>query len=342
VSYKFLLWLLVCSLLVPSAHASESDPKLKIYWIDVEGGAATLIVTPAGESVLIDAGNPGHRDPDRIVQTAVKTAGLKKIDHLIITHYHVDHFGGASMLAKMLPIGSVYDNGIFDNMPNHPSKDYLEFKAESRRQLQPGEGIPLRQVEGQPSISIRCLGTRQSFVAPQKETPANELLAQHKPKNRDGSDNANSVVLLLEYGEFEFFDAGDLTWNQEIKLVAPHDLVGPVDVYQVTHHGLDSSNNPVLVNQIRPTVAIMNNGTKKGCHPEVFQTLKSSPSIQAIFQMHRNLRPDGEVNNSTADRIANQEADCSANAIVLEVSQDSKSFNVSIPAKSHTEHFSTK
>src|SRR5262249_21783124 len=146
-----------------------------------------------------------------------------------------------------------------------------------------------------------------------------KICANAKEKNRDGSDNANSVVLLIEYGPFRLFDAGDLTWNQETRLVCPKNLVGQVDVYQVTHHGLDASNNPLVVQSLEPRVAIMNNGTTKGGMPEVFATLKEQKSIEAIYQVHKNLRPDGATNNVADEYIANQEAACEGNAIHLSV-----------------------
>src|SRR5262245_57832536 len=123
------LLVLLINLLDP-VFAGESDKRLDVYWIDVEGGAATLLVTPAGESILIDTGNPGFRDPNRIARTATEVAKLRRIDHLIVTHYHLDHFGGAATLATLIPIGSVHDNGVFDGMPDDPGKEYFGFACE--------------------------------------------------------------------------------------------------------------------------------------------------------------------------------------------------------------------
>mgnify|MGYP000306596498 CR=1 FL=1 len=171
-----------------------------------------------------------------------------------------------------------------------------------------------------------------------------ETCAIHRPKDRDGSDNANSVATLIEFGNFRFYDAGDLTWNQEVKLVCPKDLIGEVDVYQVTHHGLDTSNNPVVLQTIKPHIAIMNNGHKKGCLPEVFANLKDTKSLNAIYQVHKNLRPDGSVNNVADEFIANHKAsdDCDGNYIKLAVAPDAKTYVVSIPSSGHEKLFRTK
>lgn len=332
----------------PAALAGKSDGRLDIYWIDVEGGAATLIVTPAGESVLIDTGNPGTRDPDRIVKTVTEVAGLRRIDHLIITHYHLDHYGGAMPLSKLLPIGTMYDNGEFENMPEHPGEAYFkDVKCEKRAVISPGDKLPLKQAgEGTAELSLRCVSARNLFIpidVEAKDAATNDkICATHKPKDRDGSDNANSVVVMLAFGSFDFFDAGDLTWNQEHKLVCPVNLIGEVDVYQVTHHGLDSSNNPVVLKSLKPRVAVMNNGVTKGCLPEVFANLKETESIEAIYQVHKNRRPDGETNNVAEEFIANLDEKCEGNYIKLSVAPDGKRYTVSIPANGHEREFETK
>lgn len=331
----------------PWTGAGQRDGRLDVYWIDVEGGAATLIVTPAGESVLIDSGNPGFRDPQRIVKVATEIARIRRIDHLITTHYHKDHYGGAATLSTLMPISVVYDNGVFDGMPDNPGKEYFEFKCDQRVVLNPGDAIRLKQhaAGGAPPLSLVCVGTRQKFV-PIADAPADnaDLCASAKMKDRDGSDNANSVVMLLTFGSFRFFDAGDLTWNREHDLVCPRNLVGEVDVYQVTHHGLDSSNNPLVLRSLKPTVAVMNNGHQKGCLPEVYSTLRETSSLEAIYQVHKNLRPDGAINNVDDEFIANKEDDkaCRGHHIEMSVDPAGRTYVVRVPATKHERTYKTK
>src|SRR5262249_40052507 len=107
-------WLLAALLVVglsPTLGRADDKPRgLDIYFIDTEGGAATLIVTPTGESVLIDCGNPGARDAERIHRVATEAAGLKAIDHLVITHWHLDHYGGVERLTRLMPVRHFYDH----------------------------------------------------------------------------------------------------------------------------------------------------------------------------------------------------------------------------------------
>lgn len=335
----------LCLAFCISSDANDKDGKLDFIWIDVEGGGATFIITPAGESILIDSGNPGVRDSDRIHKAAME-AGLTKIDHLIVTHFHIDHFGGAAELAQKIPIGTVWDNGIPENDPDGGNatgfllkiKPYRDMKAGKREVIKAGRELPLKQRENSPKLTMRCVGAKQDFV---KREAAGEPCDNPRRKEKDNSDNANSVVMILEFGHFQFFASGDLTWNVEETLACPNSLAGVVDVFQVGHHGLDQSNNPLLVRALQPTISVMSNGTTKGCGPETFATLKSAPSIQAMYQIHKNLRGD-RTNNTSDELIANLSKACEANPIFLSVAQDAASYTVSIPGRDHQRTFQTK
>ena len=334
--------------------ADATNGKLDIHWIDVEGGGATLLVTPAGESILIDTGNPGSRDSGRIAKHAKEIAKLKQIDHLVITHYHVDHMGGAAELAKLMPIINVYDNGNHEARRNETVgtlDGYLKFEAKKRSVINPGDKLPVisrpTALAGAdvPQLTITCLAARQQTIKPEDHHLENNHELAKNPVRRsiDRSDNANSIVLLIQFGNFKFFHGGDLTWNIEEKLVAPRNLVGTVDLYNVNHHGLDASNNPLLIQSIAPTVAVFANGDKKGCQPLAFLAVKNAPSIKAIYQVHKNMRKDVQ-NNTKDDMIANHTAqhECEGHPIMASVAADSKSYTVKVPSRKHERTFETK
>lgn len=337
-----LLTLGLTTTFIAELQAGAGDERLDIYWVDVMGGAATLIVTPAGEATLIDTGMPRERDVSRIVSCLRDVAGLKQIDNLVISHYDLDHYGGAPMLSTRVPIVNLYDNGRFEGMRRDPGEEYFQLRCSRRVVLNPGDHIPLTAKKGSPPLKLKCIATRMQFVDPPEDATKNqEICTASDLRKPDPSENANSMVLILEFGSFRFYDATDLTWNLEAKLVCPYDLIGPIDVYQSTHHGLDRSNNPLVLQTIQPTVSIMNNGPTKGCLPEVFQNLKRTPSIQTMYQLHRNQRPDGVENNTDRACIANWEEGTSGNIIKLSVDPTGATYTVSIPATGHQKSFET-
>ena len=340
-----------------SARADQKSGTLDFYWIDSEGGGSTLLVTPAGESVLIDTGNPGGRDPARIV-AAAKSAGLAKIDHVLITHWHIDHFGGAAEVAQQLPFGAIYGRAIPDRDPDGRAqspfpmqiKPFRDIPA-SRVPLTAGMIVPLKVAKGGTRLELRCIGADQRFVPPTaaQQKQKNPLTGTVPPKDPDPSDNANSAVFVLQFGPFRFFDGGDLTWNVEEKLVTPYNLPGIVDVYQTNHHGLEVSNNPLLVQSLEPTVVVMNNGPKKGGQAGTFAAIQAaSKSVQARYQLHKSFNVTG--NENVADEfIANQgnltgpeAAKCTANVIKMTVAADGSHYPISGPATGHSHTYRTK
>ena len=333
-------------LLAPPSRAAEAARGLDIHFIDTEGGAATLIVTPAGESVLIDCGNPGGRDAERINKVAT-AAGLKQIDHLIITHWHSDHYGGISRLSRLLPVKNYYDRGIPEALEEDKKGFPLliqAYRAASKgksKTLRPGDTLPLRQAEGAPPLRLLCLCGQGEVIPDKPGAPVNPIAKEHKPQPVDKSDNAKSLGFLLSYGGFRFLDLGDLTWNIEYKLVHPTDKIGPVDVYQVTHHGLSISNNPVLIKTVRPRVAIFNNGARKGGHPQVTAALRRVPGIKAIYQLHRNVTVGAQENTDPAF-IANPDEKCQGESIRLSVAADGKSYAVTVGSKGRPHRYQTQ
>lgn len=327
-----------------------ADKRLEVYWVDVEGGGATLVVTPAGESILVDTGNPGGRDAGRIHQVATGVAKLERIDHVVITHYHADHFGGAAELAELMPVGTLYENGP-DTAPEKERSDarldaYKKAKVARRVIVKPGDEIRLKSVAGAATPRFRFLGGRQAFAgdpnaAGGSASPANATVCQSRTtKQPDLSDNANSVVMILEMGSFRFYDGGDLTWNIEDQLACPVDRVGKVDVYQSTHHGLDQSNNPVLVKTLQPTVVVFNNGPRKGLEKQSAETVRSTPSVEAIYQLHRNVR-DGAWNGAK-ELIANEPETCAGNYVKLSLDPKGESYSLAVPSTGHTRTFKTR
>ncbi|MCB1021023.1 MAG: MBL fold metallo-hydrolase [Bryobacterales bacterium] len=298
----------LATLLLLAAPTFAADGTLDIYWIDVEGGAATLIVTPKGETVLMDAGWPGFdgRDPKRIVNVLEHVAGKDRINYFITSHFHTDHIGGLPGLAKMVTIEHFVDHGDSVEKDTEGGKklwDAYVATADGRRmQIKPGDKLPLQ------GLNFEFVAARSKFLAkPLKGGKKNPLCAGATKKALDEGENGKSVGFIVRQGKFEFLDLGDLSWNYELELACPANLLGEIDLYQVTHHGMDMSGAPAHINAIKPMVAVMNNGHRKGGRPETYKTLTESPSLVDLWQVHKALVPEGAP-NTDEKMIANLEA----------------------------------
>ena len=313
---------------VPSVAPAANG--LEIIWVDVEGGAATLIVTPAGESLLMDCGWPLARDAERIKQAAER-ARVKKIDHLLTSHWHSDHFGGIEELVKRIPVKKFYDHGFPEaNAPDIDPKlkeSYLRITGGKSAVLKPGDTIPLT------GVTVKILASHGSVIGEEPGGPQTrwcQANPEHPARPDDVSDNFRSLAFLLSVGEFDFFNSGDLSWNVEHKLVCPANLVGTVDVYQVSHHGSDA--NPAVFGAVQPTVAVVNNGARKGGDARTFKSLRETPGLKDIFQLHRSLA-SVPADNAPPKFVANDEETCPGAWIKLTVDASGKSYAVEVPSK---------
>src|SRR5262249_47418567 len=277
---------------------------------DVEGGQATLVVHPHGQNLLIDTGWNGFngRDADRIAGAA-KAAGIRQIDYLLITHYHRDHVGGVAQLAGRMKIVTFVDHG-----PNLEDSDsaregyaaYEKVVAQGKRlTVKPGDRLPFNDMSAQ---VLTAAGEQVSTPLPGAGQP-NPVCDSEPEGPVDVSENARSLGVLITYGKFRFIDLGNLTRKEERELVRPNNLIGTVDLYLTTHHGLDQSNAKVIVEALHPRVAVMNNGPHKGGKPQAWETVHNSTGLQDLWQIHYALDND-PTHNSPEMFIANLEENC--------------------------------
>jgi beta-lactamase superfamily II metal-dependent hydrolase len=316
-----------------SARADLRDGRLDIYFIDVEGGAATLFVTPAGESLLIDSGFPdnGGRDRDRILKVARDVAGLKQIDHAAVTHWHIDHFGNHAALSTQIPIKQYWDRGIPAELNNDARiGEYRSATQNQSKTLKAGDTLPLKA--GDTPLNVQIV-TASGETIPNGGA-ANPFAADNKPMPVDTSDNALSLSFLLTFGKFSFLCCGDLTWNVEAKLVTPNNPLGTIEMFMVTRHGLNQSNNPTLVKAIAPHVAVMCNGPRKGGDLQTMKMLKEVPSLAAAYQLHRSLAV-GADDQTPAEFIANDGTteECKGEYVKASIAPGGESYTVQIGPK---------
>jgi competence protein ComEC len=284
---------------------------LALYFIDVEGGQSTLIVTPAGESLLVDTGYNGFegRDSKRIL-AAARDAGIRQIDYLLMTHFHQDHDGGIVELARQIPIETYFDHGDLVRSPEALAEArwaptsaaygaYAAARAAGRHvEPKPGEPLPLKGVDAvwvssaAATIKTPVAGAGQANAAcPPAPPPAGEKL-----------ENPRSTGFHLRFGRFRFVDLGDLSGAPLFALVCPASLLGPIDLYLVPHHGGADSSYPATFAAVRPRVALLNNGATKGASVEVFTALRALPGVD-VWQLHRSELPGTQ--DVADERIAN-------------------------------------
>ena len=332
------------ALLLATAVTSQAQSgNLQIYWIDVEGGAATLVVAPSGESTLIDTGwEVDGRDPKRIVAAAVD-AGVKRIDNMVISHFHGDYVGGLAGLAKLIPIGRFYDHGDPPEPANRRWLDsYLTVSGGNRTTVKPGDRIPMRDVE---ALVVASHG--KWLDKPLPGGGPNPLCANAQEMQPVTPENQLGVVVMFTYGNFKLLDPIDLDWASDMALVCPVNTLGTVTVYQSARHGsLDGAVSPPFLGAIKPQVIVVNNGPRKGMgqvdppkavtppagkafapyeHVSYFRMARN-PGIEDIWQGHLSLLDKDPAHNTVENLIANFEetADCKGNWIKASVAADGK------------------
>jgi len=307
-------FLLPLLLLGASAHAGGA---LNIYFIDVEGGQSTLVVSPSGQSLLIDAGYAGFggRDANRI-KTAAKVAGVGRIDYLLVTHFHSDHVGGVPNLLEVLPVTNILDYGPSVDAGGKYPDDYaasiakiegakIEKAKGAHRVVTPGDKIPVKGLDvtvvtaagrtiQHPLNGAGAPNPYCSGLAPRKEGEGDET-----------GENPQAVGVVIELGKFRFGDFSDITWNKELALLCPDNKAGKLDLYLTTHHGGESSK---AIWGLAPRVAIMNNGPRKGGDPAGWKVVKASPGLEDLWQLHFAIA-GGSATNSADTLIANVDDD---------------------------------
>jgi competence protein ComEC len=325
----------------PSSPAPSSQ-ELKIYFVDVEGGQATLFVTPAGQSLLIDTGWDGNngRDADRIV-AAAKNAGIQKIDYVLITHFHEDHVGGLPQLVARIPVGTFLDHGDNRETGDAPTvqgwQAYQKLVATGkfkRLTLKPGDTLPVKGIRGTVISSDGALIEKPLPGAGQENASCKE--SEQRPA--DKTENLRSLGTLITFGKLRILDLGDLTWDKEMELMCPVNKLGKVDIYIVSHHGWQQSSSPALVHGITPRVAIMDNGAKKGGTPSTWDIIKSSPHLEDLWQLHFS-EEGGSAHNVAPEFIANPEGAPDAGNYLELIAKTDRSFDILNSRTGKTKHY---
>jgi beta-lactamase superfamily II metal-dependent hydrolase len=310
-----------------AAPVPQSQNPLRIYFVDVEGGQATLFVSPTGQSLLVDTGWPGNdgRDADRIV-AAAKKAGVSKIDFALITHFHEDHVGGAPQLAARIPIGTFIDHGENRESTDAPTvqvwQAYQQLMATGKYKritAKPGDTLPIQGMEATVVSSDGAVIGAPLPGAGQENAQCKD--AEHFPP--DKTENIRSLGILITFGKLKILDLGDLTKDKEAELVCPKNKLGLIDIYVVSHHGWYQSNSPAFLDGISPRVAVMDNGAKKGGTPSAWDTIKKSRRLEDLWQLHFSDE-GGMAHNVAAEFIANPDGTDAGNYLELTAQPDGR------------------
>ena len=311
---------LTLSSAAPMKSAPAAAKTLRIFFVDVEGGQATLFLTPAGQSLLIDTGWPGNngRDADRIV-AAAKKAGISKIDYVLITHFHSDHVGGLPQLFARIPVENVIDHGDNRESTDAPTvqvwqayQEMLAAKKFKRLTVRPGDSLPIRGIQTT-VISSDGVVIGHTLAGAGQENASCKDAEQYPP---DQTENLRSLGTLITFGKLKILDLGDLTRDKEMELVCPKNKLGLIDIYIVSHHGWYQSGSPAFLNAIAPRVAIMDNGAKKGGSPSAWDIIEKSPRLENLWQLHFS-EEGGAAHNVAPEFIANPEGPDAANDLEL-------------------------
>jgi len=291
-------------------EAAAGAKSLQIYFVDVEGGQATLVVTPSGQSLLIDTGWPGYegRDADRIL-AAAHQAGITQLDYVLITHYHRDHVGGVPQLVDGIKVGTFLDHGPNLEDSEVTRTDYAAYEkaiaGHTHVVVKPGWELPIKGLQIQ---VLAAAGDHITHPLP-GAGEANSYCGSEPAAAPDNTENARSVGVLITYGHFRFLDLGDLTKKKELELACPNNLLGTVDLFLVTHHGADLSNPKALVWALHPRAAVIDNGPRKGSSPAAWQIVHDSPGLEDLWQLHYAQESDRD-HNVAENRIANVKENC--------------------------------
>jgi len=304
--------------------AAENSKPLEIYFIDVEGGQATLFVTPAGRSLLIDAGWPVERDSQRIAE-AMKFARIQKLDFLLITHYHHDHVGGVQLLVQAVPVGTFIDHGLLRQPGKPMDEDYAAYQkilasGKYRRIVaRPGDNLPIK---GMDAVVVSSDGDLIDHALPGAGEP-NSYCKSSEQRPADESENARSVGIPLVFGKLRILDLGDLTWDKEIQLMCPNNKLGKIDLYVVSHHGFEQSGSPALVDAIAPALPAWTTLQRKGGSPSAWTILSAAPGLQNLWQLHYS-EEGGRDHNVAEPFIANIGSTDPGNYIKVAAYQDGR------------------